>query len=94
MPKPGTFTSETAKEAGKKGKRPPGQFTDLIKQTDPAKVSRIWATLLEEADNGNMEAIKLALAYLMGKPKESMDMNVTGGGFKLNIIPPDGRTDV
>jgi len=88
------FDKNTASLAGKKSKRPPGQFTDLIKQTDPAKVHRIWDRLINAAEDGDMEAVKLALAYLMGKPKETMDMNVTGGGFKLNIIPPDGRPDV
>jgi hypothetical protein len=74
------FDSNSAKEAGQKSKRGVSERTQLLNElfkSDKAKA--IWEKLEADALTGNMDAIKTYLAYIFGKPKETVDFNIPEG---------------
>lgn len=58
--------------------RKPKAITDLKRQlaSDPKAVRRAWAKLQELIEDGNMDAIRLALAYAWGAPPSAQLVDV------------------
>lgn len=87
------FNSETARLAGQKSKRRPTIFTktfcDIV---DPSEAERLVLKLVEEANKGNIKALELCVAYILGKPNQNFD--ITSLGEQINstayFILPDG----
>jgi aryl-alcohol dehydrogenase-like predicted oxidoreductase len=75
------FDSESAKEArAKAAPRGENKLKKLFREyADEDDVKELFDKLKEIAKSGDMDAIKVLLSYLIGKPKESMDLNVDGG---------------
>ena len=74
------FDSNSASEAGKKSKRGLSERTQLLNELfNPDKAKKIWEKLEKDAEAGDMDAIKTYLAYVFGKPKESVDLNIPEG---------------
>jgi len=75
------FNSESAKEArAKAAPRGENKLTKLFKEyADAEDVRTLFDKLKEKAIAGDMDAIKTLLSYLIGKPKETVDLNVDGG---------------
>jgi aryl-alcohol dehydrogenase-like predicted oxidoreductase len=75
------FDSESAKEArAKAARRGENKLKKLFREyADEDDVKELFDKLKEIAKSGDMDAIKVLLSYLIGKPKESMDLNVDGG---------------
>lgn len=72
------FTSETAKVAAAKAKpRGESKIKKLFLQyADKEDVKELFDKLKVMALSGDMDAIKTMLAYLIGKPKETVDMKL------------------
>lgn len=79
------FTKETATEWGKKNKRGLSERTKILNELfDPNKATQVFEKLQEQALTGDLEAIRLFMAYCFGKPKESLD--VTTDGDKISSL--------
>lgn len=73
------FTSESAREAGKKSKRGLSERTKVLNELfDTEKAKSIFAKLEVLALDGNMDAIKTYLAYCFGKPESKVDITSDG----------------
>lgn len=83
------FDSESAKEArAKAAPRGENKLKRLFREyADEDDVKELFDKLKELAKSGDMDAIKVLLSYLIGKPKESMDLNVEGG-FRVILKDP------
>ena len=86
------FTSENAAEYGAKGKRGPSRLRSLIiDSVDSDEALSIFRKLRDKAAEGDMDAIKTYLAYVVGKPKESLEISGPNGSvLTFNIIPDQG----
>lgn len=75
------FNSESGKEArAKAAPRGESRLKKLFKDyADAEDVKELFDTLKAKAVEGDMDAIKTLLGYLIGKPKETVDMNIEGG---------------
>lgn len=75
------FNSETGREArAKAAPRGENKLKKLFKEYAEAEdVKALFDKLKEMAIAGDLDAIKTLLSYLIGKPKETIDMNVEGG---------------
>ena len=75
------FNSESAKEArAKAAPRGESKLKKLFKEyADAEDIQELFNTLKAKAVEGDMDAIKTLLGYLIGKPRETVDMNVEGG---------------
>jgi hypothetical protein len=75
------FDSETAKLArAKAAPRGENKLKKLFYEyADADDVKGLFEKLKEKALAGDMDAIKVLLSYLVGKPKETVDMNIDGG---------------
>lgn len=86
------FNSETARIAGQKSKRKPAVFSktfcDIV---TPDEAESLILKLVSEAQSGNMKALELCVAYILGKPQQSID-HTTGGEAitKSTLKLPDG----
>jgi hypothetical protein len=87
------FNSESAKEARAKA-APRGEsrikklFKDYAEEED---VKALFEKLKEKAVGGDMDAIKTLLSYLIGKPKESVDVTTNGESINtIRIVDIDG----
>lgn len=83
------FDSETAKKAGSKSKRGKSTLTVIRQQLvernfNEDTFTAIWQRLEQMAVNGEMDAIKTYLGYVLGKPQQFMD--VTTNGDSISII--------
>lgn len=80
------FTSETAREAGKKSKRGVTErikwLNELIK-ADNAKL--VFKQLEDKALSGDLEAIKTYLGYCFGKPETKVDVTSDGEGIGYDL---------
>lgn len=85
------FTSETGKEAKAKAKgRGEARLTKLIKAAaDKDKAIKVFAQLEDLALKGDMDAIRLYLSYIIGKPKETVQHE--GNPLLPVIFRMDGR---
>lgn len=78
------FDSNSAKEAGAKSKRGLSERAKLLNELYTSdKATKVWNKLESEALAGNMDAVKTYLAYIFGKPKESVELNIPEG---INLI--------
>ena len=75
------FDSETAKAAkAKAAGRGESKLKKLFKEyADADDVKGLFDVLKDKAMGGDMDAIKTLLGYLIGKPKETVEMNHSGG---------------
>lgn len=75
------FDSESAREARSKASpRGENKLKKLFREyADADDVKELFDKLKEMAAMGNMDAIKVLLSYLIGKPRETVDLNVEGG---------------
>jgi hypothetical protein len=75
------FDSESAKQArAKAAPRGENKLKKLFYEyADAEDVKVLFDKLKERALQGDMDAIKVLLSYLVGKPKETVDLNVEGG---------------
>lgn len=79
------FNSNTAREAGQRGKRGLSERTKILNELLKEENAReVFAQLETKAKNGDMEAIKLYLSYCFGKPKETID--IQSGEMPLNKL--------
>lgn len=79
------FDSETASQAGQRGKRGLSERTKILNALfDETKAKEVFEQLQTKALNGDMEAIKLYLSYCFGKPKETIDLQ--SGDKPLNKL--------
>lgn len=93
------FTSETAREMGLKSKRGMSERTKILNDLfDAEKATAVFRKVEALAVEGDMEAIKLYLAYCFGKPKESVDITSDGeriGGYTIEVIrTPHGQPEI
>ncbi|HEX8333294.1 MAG TPA: hypothetical protein VF622_11755 [Segetibacter sp.] len=73
------FNSATAKAAGERSKRQPNKLLTAIRDaSDKSKAIEIFQKLETMAVGGDMDAIKTYLGYVIGKPKESVDLTTDG----------------
>jgi hypothetical protein len=77
----GQFNSESGREAQKKASpRGESKLKKLFREyADEEDVKELFDVLKEKAKKGDMDAIKVLLSYLIGKPKEEVDVNHYGG---------------
>lgn len=90
------FNSESAKEArAKQGPRGESRIKKLFKDyADDEDVRALFDKIKDKALSGDMDAIKTLLAYLIGKPKESVDVTTNGEAINtIRIVDIDG-TDI
>lgn len=83
------FTSETASEAGKKSKRGISQRTKVLDALfDEDKAKAVFAQLESKALGGDLEAIKVYMAYCFGKPESKVDITSDGEqiGYDLSRL--------
>lgn len=84
------FNSVTGKIAGAKTKRGLSERTKLLNDLfDETKAKKIFKQLQDKAVDGDLESIKLYMAYCFGRPKESMDITSDGekiGGYRVEVI--------
>jgi hypothetical protein len=68
----GKFVAGNKASAGNKATKPrAARFrTALLRSATVADMEKLARTLLDQAIGGNVQAIRLALAYLAGKPEE------------------------
>jgi hypothetical protein len=84
------FNSETASAAGKKSKRGVSErakILDALFKEDRAK--EVFKKLEEKALSGDLEAIKVYMAYCFGKPEGKLDITSDGeqiGGNELDKL--------
>lgn len=83
---------------GRSGRRPKfaeGELLGLINKAWP-KRQRVeaFAKLVERAGRGDLEALKLLLAYSYGKPRERHEITGKDGGAVqisiIEVVKPDG----
>lgn len=87
------FNSETAKEArAKAAPRGENKLKKLFKEyADADDVKDLFEMLKQMAMEGDMDAIKTLLAYLIGKPKETVDVTTNGESINtIRIVDIDG----
>ena len=79
------FDSETAKAArAKAAPRGENKLKKLFYEyADGDDVKALFDKLKDKALAGEIDAIKVLLSYLVGKPKETVDMNVESSGFEV-----------
>jgi hypothetical protein len=79
------FNSESAKQAGQKSRRGEAKLTKLIRDiVDTDNAVKVFKQLEEQALSGDLDATKLYLSYVIGKPKEFVD--ITTDGEKINSV--------
>lgn len=59
-----------------------GEFLAYLKSND----KEVWAKLIEACRDGDMRAIEVTLAYMYGKPKQSLDIGGEAIGNIFNAI--------
>ena len=89
------FDSESAKEArAKASPRGESKLKKLFKEyADAEDVKILFDKLKEKAIEGDMDAIKTLLNYLVGKPRETVDMNIEAGVQLVFNKAPKRETD-
>lgn len=92
------FNSETGAAAGSKGKRGPSRMTQLLNMVRESQtesdVQTVFDKLYEMAKDGDMDAIKTYLSYIIGKPTEKIEVEGGSLGVILNIKKQDGNAPV
>lgn len=86
------FTSETAREAGKKSRRGTSVRAKILNDLfTEVKAKEVFQKLEEKAVGGDMEAIKTYLAYCFGKPEANLDITTDGEqiGSDLSRLTPE-----
>lgn len=76
------FNSESAKEArAKAAPRGESKLKKLFKEyADADDVKQLFEVLRKKAvEEEDLDAAKLLLSYLIGKPRETVDMNIEAG---------------
>lgn len=73
------FTTDTAREAGKKSRRGISQRTKILDELfTEEKAKEVFQELEKQALGGDMDAIKTYLAYCFGKPESKVDITSDG----------------
>lgn len=86
------WTPEQAREAAKKSKRKPAifskKFCDIV---TPEEAEALVRKMVQEANNGNIKALELCVAYILGKPNQSVDITTDGEKITASLFMlPDG----
>jgi hypothetical protein len=72
---------------GKAGRKPKAEEVQIIEKMDAALApSEAWEALANRVAKGDVQAIKLWLAYRYGQPKQ--DVKLSGDGSVVNIQLP------
>ncbi len=53
---------------------------------DKSEAAKVIASLLTQAKKGNVRAIEVLLERAYGKPKQTIDNNITVGEFKISDV--------
>src|SRR5512139_2998385 len=77
----GRFAEGNGGGPGRKPKKIEGDFLDAIRRVSkPEDVDEVWLVLQKKAKSGNLEAIKLYLAYIYGTPVQKNEHTGKDGG--------------
>jgi len=80
------FNSETASAAGKKSKRGVSQRAKILDDLfDKEKATKVFLELEKQATAGDLEAIKVYLAYCFGKPEAKVDVTTDGESLNYDL---------
>jgi hypothetical protein len=85
----GRFVNGHAKTGGRSTKEREERYFEIAKTTISFdRFERIIDKLGTMAEKGNLGAAKLLLEYLIGSPKQSVDITSKGESISPEILPP------
>ena len=91
------FNSDTAKEAGAKGKRGPSIASQILnewREGNKDKGLQVLNLYMSQALEGDIDSAKIILPYYFGKPKETLEIQSGSEDNEFIIRVVNSKSDI